>query len=122
MAGTSYWQGYWQQRGWGRQPMQNVVLHFGEGAIHGDGVDVVGRFTFEGTCDAQGSVSMVKRYLGKHRVQYDGQFDGEGTIFGRWSIPPFDSDEFVLTIVRNREATEEIAEIVPELALPKPAK
>lgn len=102
--------------------MHNVVLRFGSGTICGDGVDMVGRFTFEGTCDAQGSVSMVKRYLRKHQVLYDGQFDGEGTIFGRWSIPCFDSGEFVLTIARESQPAERIAEIVPELASTAPTE
>jgi hypothetical protein len=116
MASTSTWKGYWEQRGWGRQAMHEVVLRFGDGAVRGVGVDCVGRFTFGGTCDAQGAVVMVKQYLGKHQVLYEGQFDGEGTIFGRWSIWPFDSGEFVLTVERERPADAEIEEIVPAAA------
>lgn len=102
MASTTRWQGYWEQRIWGgRQAMHDVVLWFDNGALRGEGVDCVGRFTFDGTHDANGSVVMVKQYLGKHQVLYRGEFDGEGTIFGRWSIWPFDAGEFVLTIARD---------------------
>lgn len=93
--------------------MRDVVLCFDNGAIRGEGIDCVGRFTFDGTHDANGSVVMVKQYLGKHQVLYRGQFDGEGTIFGRWSIWPFDSGEFVLTIARDEAICAEIEEIVP---------
>ncbi|MGH7139697.1 MAG: hypothetical protein ACREHD_28490 [Pirellulales bacterium] len=113
MTNMTNWRGYWEQRGWGRQPMRNLTLEFAGGIVRWQGVDCIGRFTFEGTCDAQGVVAMVKQYLGRHQVLYQGQFDGEGTIFGRWSIRPFDSGEFVLTVVRDRQASEEIEEIVP---------
>jgi hypothetical protein len=113
MKNTSAWRGYWEQRGWGRQPMHHVTLEFAGGIVRGQGVDCIGRFTFEGKCDAQGTVEMVKQYVGAHQVLYQGQFDGEGTIFGRWSIRPLDSGEFVLTVVRDRPASEEIEEIVP---------
>ena len=113
MASKSAWRGYWEQRGWGRQEMHELTFDFGQGAIRGEGADCVGRFTFDGTCDGQGAVVMVKQYLGKHQVLYQGQFDGEGTIFGRWSIRPFDSGNFLLTVVRDRAGAEEIHEIVP---------
>ena len=113
MASTTHWQGYWEQKLWGRQVMHNVVLRFNHGAIRGEGVDCVGRFTFDGTHDAHGFVVMVKQYLGKHQVLYRGQFDGEGTIFGRWSIWPFDSGEFVLTVARDGASSAQIEEIVP---------
>jgi hypothetical protein len=29
---------------------------------------------------------MVKQYLGKHQVAYDGKPDGEGSILGTWVI------------------------------------
>lgn len=84
-------------------------------ALIGAGFDCVGRFTFDGSCDAKAKVVLVKHYLGKHKVLYKGQFDGEGTIFGRWSIWPFDSGEFMLTLVRDGATREEreIEEIVP---------
>jgi hypothetical protein len=118
MAGRGAWKGYWQQRGLGKQSMHDLVLQFGDGAIEGSGVDCVGRFTFQGTCDDHGTVVMIKQYLGRHQVLYEGQFDGEGTIFGRWSILSLDSGEFVLTVAREHSAAAEIEEIVPASMLP----
>jgi hypothetical protein len=112
MASTSHWRGYWEQRGWGRQSMHDLVLKFAEGVISGKGNDCIGSFRFEGTCDSQGVVVMMKQYLGKHRVLYQGQYDGEGTIFGRWSIGPFDSGEFLLSLVPDRAASAEVAELI----------
>jgi hypothetical protein len=90
--------------------MHDVVLQFNEGIISGNGRDCVGRFSFRGTWDSQGVVSMIKQYLDKHQVLYQGQYDGEGTIFGRWSIAPFDSGEFLLSLVPDRGTGAELAE------------
>lgn len=119
MSKATNWRGYWVQRGLGRQSMYGVVLRFEDGAVRGSGEDCIGRFTFEGTCDTDGTVAMVKQYVGKHQVLYHGQFDGEGTIFGRWSIWPFNSGEFVLTLMRESQASEAIQEIVPAI-VPRP--
>jgi hypothetical protein len=86
MYPSGRWRGYWEQTGWGRQPMRDLVLHFAEGRVQGQGVDVIGRFTFRGQYDDAGSVTLVKHYVGMHRVQYQGRYDGEGTIFGEWFI------------------------------------
>jgi hypothetical protein len=91
--------------------MHDVVLQFAEGIISGEGNDCIGPFRFQGTCDSQGAVVMIKQYLGKHQVLYQGQYDGEGTMFGRWSIGPFDSGEFLLSLVADRAASAEVAEI-----------
>ncbi len=88
MFPSGKWRGFWQQTGWGQQLMEDFVLRFDSGAIEGGGRDVVGRFTFSGTYDDHGSVRMVKQYIGRHQVIYEGTWDGEGTIFGTWSIPP----------------------------------
>ncbi|HWB08085.1 MAG TPA: hypothetical protein VG826_02485 [Pirellulales bacterium] len=115
MSGATRWRGYWQQRG-RRAEMRDLLLRFANGTLTGGGVDCVGRFTFDGTYDPTGAVVMVKQYLGMHKVLYKGQFDGEGTIFGRWSIWSFDSGEFMLTLARDGAACEEreIEEIVPD--------
>jgi hypothetical protein len=81
------WRGYWEQMVFGRQPMVDLVLSFVDGVIEGSGKDIVGRFTFQGVYDpAGGAVVMTKRYLGRHSVEYRGEYDGEGTIFGRWTL------------------------------------
>jgi hypothetical protein len=94
------WQGYWEQVIWGRQSMRDLVLRFDGGLVEGEGVDVIGRFTFLGEYDSQGSVTLVKQYLGKHAVLYNGRHDGEGTIYGRWSIGEEWSGPFALRPTR----------------------
>lgn len=102
MYPSGTWRGYWEQQLWGRQPMGPLVLRFADGRIEGEGRDVIGPFVFEGEYDAQGAIRMVKQYLGRHQVIYTGTYDGEGTIFGRWSIPPFWSGPFALSPVVGR--------------------
>jgi hypothetical protein len=92
------WQGYWEQTIWGRQTMDDLVLTFRAGQIEGSGRDIIGRFLFHGVVDpATGAVVMTKQYLGRHTVEYRGQYDGEGTIFGRWTIGTEWSGPFALS-------------------------
>jgi hypothetical protein len=86
MYPSGRWRGYWEQTIWGRQSMRNLVLRFAEGRVDGRGVDVIGPFTFQGQYDAAGSVTLLKQYVGRHSVVYRGRYDGEGTIYGEWSI------------------------------------
>lgn len=86
MYPSGRWRGYWEQDGVGRQTMRDLFLHFDSGKITGKGHDVVGVFVFEGTYDHQGHVTLIKHYLGQHDVAYSGRYDGEGTIYGQWSI------------------------------------
>ena len=119
MYPSGAWRGYWEQRGWGRQPMDDLVLFFSGGTVRGEGRDVIGRFTFAGTYDSQGHVALTKQYLGRHRVHYQGTYDSEGTIFGHWSIGPQLSGRFALSPVAEMDVADEpIHEIVPA---PSPA-
>jgi hypothetical protein len=87
MFPSGRWAGYWEQSLWGRQPMTEFTLVFDpDGTIRGEGRDVIGAFTFTGTWDRRGTVRMVKQYIKKHRVLYEGVHQGEGLIAGRWSI------------------------------------
>src|SRR5262249_28824330 len=108
--------------GWGRRPMYNLTLRFEDGAIEGEGEDCIGAFTFHGFHDTQGHVSMVKQYLGKHRVEYVGTYDGEGTIFGTWFIPPVWTGPFALRLKAppRGDAREAASEHVRETRLPPP--
>lgn len=97
MYPSGRWDGFWVQADWGRQPMTPFALTFAAGRITGTGRDVIGRFTFEGTYDGRtGAVRMVKQYLGRHRVLYVGEPDGEGSIQGRWSIGAAHTGTFLL--------------------------
>jgi hypothetical protein len=106
MYPSGTWRGYWDQNIWGRQPMGPLVLRFQDGRIEGEGRDIIGPFTFEGEYDEDGSIRMVKQYLGLHQVLYQGTYDGEGTIFGQWRIPPFNSGSFALSPMRGKPAAD----------------
>ena len=80
--------------------MNDFTLRLADGVVDGEGRDVIGRFTFRGTCDDQGNVVLVKQYLGRHRVLYRGSYDGEGTIHGTWSIGDLWKGPFALSPVR----------------------
>lgn len=99
MYPSGVWQGFWQQEGYGRQSMAAFRLRFQRGEVAGGGVDVVGRFVITGEYDERtGAVSLVKQYLGKHRVLYTGKPDGEGSIAGEWTVRErYFGAEFVTT-------------------------
>ena len=86
MYPSGVWRGFWEQPHFGRQAMSDFRLRFAEGAIDGDGVDVVGRFTFRGAYDERGQVRLVKQYIDRHAVLYVGTPDGEGSIAGTWTV------------------------------------
>ena len=96
MYPSGLWNGYWEQPPYGRQPMHDFVLRFADGTVIGEGRDMIGPFRIEGAYDEHGAVKFVKQYIGRHKVLYDGMHDGEGTIFGHWSIPPIWSGTFAL--------------------------
>ena len=122
MYPSGRWFGYLEQPIWGRQLMHELVLHFADGLVRGSGRDVIGRFTFQGQYNEQGVIVMVKQYLGKHQAAvYRGQYDGEGTIFGQWSIG-MSVGPFALTLPRDSlaaAAEHEIQELQPFQELPE---
>lgn len=85
MFASGTWRGFWEQAQHGRQEMHAFELHFERGHIRGHGIDLIGGFTFRGTYDEAGHVRLVKQYLGKHKVEYDGRPDGEGCFLGTWT-------------------------------------
>ncbi len=108
------WTGWWEQRGLGRRTMHNLVLDIAaSGAVAGGGEDCVGRFSFEGRFLPDGTVSLIKQYLGRHCVSYEGQNSGEG-IFGTWTIWDFWTGKFALRPLADHEvAYDAIQELVP---------
>ena len=106
---NSHWTGYWEQRGMGRQPMEDLSLQLADGLIRGGGRDIIGLFTFYGRMEQDGRVLMMKQYIGRHSVAYAGQYDGEGTIFGTWSIEAWDSGDFLLRLSRTEGSGAEQA-------------
>jgi hypothetical protein len=117
ISGT--WRGYWEQTFWGRQPMHDLVLRFADGRVEGSGVDIIGRFTFSGTYDEHGNVKLTKQYVGKHAVLYRGTYDGEGTIFGRWSIGKLFSGPFALTLSGQSAADAPVIHITADSPKPR---
>jgi hypothetical protein len=102
-----HWTGYWEQRGMGRQPMEDLSLQLAGGLIRGGGRDIIGLFTFHGRMEQDGRVLMTKQYIGRHAVFYEGQYDGEGTIFGQWSIEAWDSGDFMLRLTSTKGCAAE---------------
>lgn len=87
MYPSGQWRGFWQQEGFGRQPMEEFTIAFKGRQIRGHGRDIVGTFTIRGECEpATGAIAMIKHYLGRHTVRYQGAPDGEGSILGTWTI------------------------------------
>jgi hypothetical protein len=104
------WRGYWEQAAYGRQLMRKLTLRFADGVVEGEGRDVIGAFTFRGRYDDRGNVALIKQYVGRHQVHYQGTYDGEGTIFGTWSILDRWAGPFALT--PERGAAKPDAEIL----------
>ena len=108
MYPSGRWDGFWVQEQWGRQAMTPFILQFADGQVTGSGKDVIGRFTFAGTYDeTTGAVRMVKQYIGRHRVLYVGQPDGEGSISGTWSIGPDWTGPFLLRPIVGKPTGDE---------------
>jgi hypothetical protein len=107
-------EGWWEQRGFGRQPMLELRIRFQDGTIRGSGVDIIGPFKFTGRISTNGRVIMVKRYIGQHRVDYVGSYDGEGTMWGRWRIGP-SRGRWLITLRTSSLHTSPIHEYVPRV-------
>ncbi len=76
-------------------------------------MDCIGTFTFEGEFRPDGTISLEKQYIGRHRVYYDGHNSGEG-IFGTWCISGCWTGKFALRpVAESEDAYDEIPELVP---------
>ena len=97
MFPSGQWEGFWVQESYGRQPMTPFFLNFEGDEISGSGTDIIGKFIFAGEYDEKsGQVLLVKQYIGKHRVIYIGQPDGEGSIQGTWKIGEYCKGPFLI--------------------------
>jgi hypothetical protein len=104
-------EGWWEETGYGRQPMLDLKIGFSDGQIAGLGRDIIGSFTFSGSLSEAGQVGMVKQYIGKHRVAYIGSYDGEGTMWGHWQIG-IDTGRWLIAFRRATAETTAIQELV----------
>jgi hypothetical protein len=65
-----------------------LQLSFRQGAMTGEGRDLIGPFLIRGKYSIEsGECWWTKRYIGKHDVHYHGYNEGKG-IWGLWEIPP----------------------------------
>jgi hypothetical protein len=80
------WTGFFLDRRVPGRHRMELGLTFRQGVLVGDGRDWVGKFVVQGRYDlANGRCYFVKRYLGKHDVNYQGFNEGKG-IWGVWEI------------------------------------
>jgi hypothetical protein len=90
--------------------MEELILYFDAGSVEGSGRDAGGRFTFVGTFDSAGRVRMIKQYVGRNQVLYEGSNDGNGAISGECSTDPHMRGAFALTPMRSWADPAEPAE------------
>lgn len=102
--------GWWEQGGMGRQMMNRLEMKFNGSAITGSGEDCVGAFTLLGTVEGA-SVVLLKRYVGKHYVDYFGAYDGEGTMHGDWEIDGMKGPWMIKFLKPISTTVDEIREI-----------
>ncbi|WP_425614774.1 hypothetical protein NA78x_004653 [Anatilimnocola sp. NA78] len=107
-------EGWWDEIGLGRQAMEELKLRIVAGKVTGSGWDVVGPFTFHGTISEAGTVAMIKQYIGQHQVQYLGNYDGEGSMFGSWRLGNL-SDHWAIRFTRPLTTPTTVGDDVPEL-------
>ena len=103
--------GWWNQVGYGKQPMENLSFDFETRGIAGQGIDIVGPFTIQGVVKEDGDVTIHKQYVGQHSVTYIGYFDGEGSFQGTWHIG--DSSGTWMMKVVGGEQTGGIRQLLP---------
>ena len=95
--------------------MDQLRLAVAPPRIEGSGTDCIGPFVLEGMIATNGGVSLQKTYVGKHDVTYDGQYDGEGRMWGIWKCGP-DSGRWMIALRRDEDGAElpgDVVEIVP---------
>jgi hypothetical protein len=99
-------EGWWEQRWFGRRPMDDLRLAVAPPRLTGSGDDVVGPFVLDGSIAADGGVEIRKTYVGKHQVVYLGQYDGEGRLWGTWSCCG-DSGRWMIALRRGRSGAND---------------
>ena len=102
---------------YGRQPMEELQVVIEGRELRGSGVDIFGPFSLRGIIGETGVVAIQKRYVGRHLVEYVGEFDGEGSMSGTWRIDDWEGGRWMIAITRGESdnsdhaAAEEPAEI-----------
>lgn len=107
-------EGWWEQHGFGRQPMEDLTITHSSGRVQGTGVDIVGPFRLDGNI-TEDRVTIVKQYLGQHHVEYHGVADGEGTWFGQWGWGGVLGGRWLIRFSRRQANSEAITDITRDL-------
>jgi hypothetical protein len=82
------WQGFFLMAHLPGRHRMELQLSFSQGAMTGDGRDMIGVFLIRGKYKVEdGRCTWTKRYISKHDVAYQGYNEGKG-IWGVWEIPP----------------------------------
>ena len=80
------WTGFFLQFWLPGRNTTNLSVTYSRGELSGEGRDLVGPYSIEGTYDVgTGQCEWTKHYFGKHSVTYRGVNDGRG-IWGVWEI------------------------------------
>ena len=106
-------EGWWEQLFHGRQPMDGLRLAVEGHEVDGVGADIIGPFTLQGLISDDGRVSILKDYLGRHSVRYEGQHDGEGRMWGVWSLPGFNGRWMIAFRRELRGELDDIRQLGP---------
>jgi len=99
--------GWWEQRGYGRQPMDRLVLLFNNGSVSGSGVDVIGPFTLAGDFQEE-RICLLKQYIGQHQIEYVGESLGEGAYGGQWSCDGWLGESWFIRVVELADGVEQV--------------
>ena len=103
--------GWWEQRWFGRRPMEPLRLAFCPPRIEGSGTDCIGPFVLDGVITSGGGVTLQKTYVGQHDVTYHGHYDGEGRMWGTWKCGP-DSGRWMIAMRRGGEEADNVDDVI----------
>jgi hypothetical protein len=81
------WSGYYHYAHDTAKHRMKLGLTFAlDGKIHGEGIDDIAEFIITGFFDIRtNQASWTKAYIGMHRVEYRGLYDGR-SICGEWTV------------------------------------
>jgi hypothetical protein len=83
---TGEWNGFYLEQIQPKRGWMHLYKSFENGQIKGEGTDYVGPWVSHGSYDSEtGACQWVKKYVGKHNVEYQGVCGSNG-IQGRWRI------------------------------------
>jgi hypothetical protein len=105
--------GWWQQKGFGRQPMEQLRISLDGSRVSGSGTDLIAPFTLQGRIREDGSLEMIKQYQQRHSVLYVGVYDGEGHFYGTWDIEGYQGQWAIRILAAGQSESTEIQEILP---------